>query len=248
MKFVKKHKITSFVIAIYIVAILFIYFIYNLFIGSNGLPEYGDRLDGIENVLITDQQYNDIKSKIEESEIVLKVDEPFLSGRILNVMITVGDNAELGKSKELSDIVKASLTEDQNNYYDIQVFIIKNYDCFLTTTGTVTEEGEFTDKVVVKFENDLSKSDTTLNYGITLTNAKEYNKNSEVTIMEDGTYEVYGFTQDKTGESICSIKIIKKSSSEKGTTDTLTSTINKNFPIIGYKKYGQAEFSWTKDR
>ena len=248
MKFVRKHKITSFVIAVYIVGVIFSYFIYKLFIGSNGLPVYGDRLDGLENVKITSDEYANIKNKIMEDESVINVSDIDLRGRIINVVITVGDNAEVSKSKNLANIVKDSLTEAQNNYYDIQVFIVKKYDCFLRATGNITEEGEFTGKVVVTFENDLKTSTTTLNYGLSDTNNKDYNKKEEYVITEDGNYEIFGFTQDKTGESTCSIKIVKKTTDEKATSETLTSTLNRNFPIIGYKKYGKSEFSWTKDR
>lgn len=248
MKFIKKHKITTFVALIYIVGVIFTYFVYKMFIGSNGMPVYGDRLDGIENVKITDTQYGDIKSKILENESVVKIEEPDLKGRILNIVITVGDNANPSESKNLANIVKDILTEEQRNYYDIQVFIIKTYDCFLQAKGKITEDGEFTSSVVVSFENDLKNSEKTLNYGISNTNNKDYNKNQEFTITEDGTFEIFGFTEDKTGESTCSIKIIKNSSQEAGTEQTVTSTLNRNFPIIGYKKYGKSDFSWTKDR
>ena len=56
MNFIKKHKLTTFIIIIYIAVIIVLYFLYKIFMGSNGLPVYGDRLDGIDAVKITDEQ------------------------------------------------------------------------------------------------------------------------------------------------------------------------------------------------
>ena len=86
MSYVRRHKLTIFVILVYIIVVAFAYFIYKLFIGSSGLPVYGDRLDGIEKVPITEKQIKTIQSSISEEEFVLKVTEPYLNGKILKVI------------------------------------------------------------------------------------------------------------------------------------------------------------------
>ena len=89
MEYIKKHKLTAFIILVYIIVIAFAYFIFKLFIGSSGLPVYGDRLDGIENVPITDDQKDAIVAKLSESDFVLKVTKPYLNGKILKVIVTI---------------------------------------------------------------------------------------------------------------------------------------------------------------
>ena len=79
MEYIKNHKLTIFIIIVYIVLVAFAYFLYKLFIGSSGLPVYGDRLDGIEKVPITEEQIAQIKDEIEKEDFVLKVTKPYLN-------------------------------------------------------------------------------------------------------------------------------------------------------------------------
>ena len=116
MDFIKKHKLTTFIIFVYIVIIGFLFFIYNMFIGSNGMPVYGDRLDGIDEVPITDEQYNKIVTDLSSETNVISVSEAKLSGKILNVIITVGDNVETASAKSLAEKVDNNLTEEQKNF------------------------------------------------------------------------------------------------------------------------------------
>ncbi len=248
MDYIKKHKLTSFIILIYIVVIVFAYFLYKLFIGSSGLPVYGDRLDGIEKVPITDEQKAKIKETLLADNSVIKITDPYLNGKILKVIVTVGDNAELAPSKKLADSVLTQLTEDQKAFYDVEVYVTKYYNCSLIATGKIDEDGNFTDKVVVEFEKDLSKNEYALDYGISKTDKVDYNKEHKIEITEDGEYVIYGFTKDKLGETKCSIEIVKKPSDGKDQTQTVNSTNAKSFPIIGYRKAGTESFVWSKDR
>jgi len=248
MDFIKKHKLTTFIIVVYIVVIGFLFFIYNMFIGSSGMPVYGDRLDGIENVPITKEQYSTVVSELSKENGVVSVLEPTLSGKIFKVIITVGDRVEENTAKTLANKVKTYLTEEQNNFYDVQVFVTKEYHCSLVTTGLMDEEGNFTKPVSVTFEKDLSKNGNVLDYGISIKDTTEYNKIQKYDITEDGTYVVYGYTKDKVGESVCSLKIVKKTSEEPAIEQTINSSISENFPIIGYKRKGTSDFVWTKSR
>ena len=247
MNYIKKHKLTSFVILVYIIVIAFLYFIYKLFIGSSGLPVYGDRLDGIENVPITDEQINKISEEISKSDFVLKVTKPYLKGKILKVIVTVTDNANLAASKELSTKVPSILDEDQKAFYDIEFFIKKPYNCTLEATGKMDDEGNFIDDVEVKFLDDLSKSEFAIDYGLATTDNGEFNKTQKITVKDDGEHIIYGITKDKSGNSKCSIKIVKKAEEVKVDESTInTITIERDFPSIGYMKAGTNVFVWTK--
>lgn len=247
MNYIKKHKLTAFVILVYIVVIAFAYFIYKLFIGSSGLPVYGDRLDGIENVPISEEQKDKIVEDISKSDFVLKVTKPYLKGKILKVVVYVADNAVMQPAKQLDAIVLGALDDDQRAFYDIELFITKKYNCTLEATGKMDEDGNFTSDVEVKFLDDLSKSDLEVDYGISLTDAVEYNKEQTIKITEDGEHIIYGFTKDKLGESKCSIKVVKKTSEEVSTeADINTATVDRDFPTIGYSKAGSGQFVWAK--
>ena len=246
MNYIKKHKLTAFVILVYIIVIGFLYFIYKLFIGSSGLPVYGDRLDGIDNVPIKEETINKIVEEISANESVLKVTKPYLNGKILKVVVTVVDNAELAKMKELSNIVVNNLDNDQKAFYDIEFFINKRYNCTLIATGNIDEEGNFVEDVTVKFESDLSNNSFGIDYGMSTTENVEYNKENSIKVTEDGETIIYGITKDKASESKCSIKIVKKKSDSKATKGSVTSKVDSEFPTIGYLKAGSTEFSWAK--
>ena len=249
MEYIKKHKLTAFIILVYIIVIGFGFFIYNLFIGSSGLPVYGDRLDGIENVPITDEQKNTIVANLEKENNVIKVTEPYLTGKIFKVVITVTDDIDLAPGKKLADKVIEPLTDEQKEFYDVEVFIRKNYNCTLEATGKVDEDGNFVDDVKVKFLNDLSKVEGALDYGIMSKDSKEYNKEQNLTITEDGDHIVYGFVKDKASEYKCSIKVVKKSGEDSTESSTINSITTRSYPIIAYRKQGvNSSFVWTKDR
>lgn len=248
MGYIKKHKLTIFIIIVWIIVIGFFYFLYSLFIGSSGYPVYGDRLDGIEDVPITDEQISKIEEEIEKENFVLNVTKPYLTGKILKIVVTVADNAEEAKTKELTTKVVDVLTDDQKKFYDIEFYAKKYYNCSLEATGKIDEDGNFLDKVTVKFSDDLSKNEYALDYGISDKNDKNYNKEQSFTIEKDGEYTIYGFTKDKMGESTCSIKIIKKEADIDAEESTVSSVSSQNFPIIGYRKYATDKFVWTKSR
>lgn len=245
MDYIKKHKLTIFVITIWIIVVAFLYFLYKLFIGSSGLPVYGNRLDGIEKVPISEEQITKIKENIEKESYVVKVTKPYLSGKVFKVIITVADNAKLADSKTLVKYVDEQLTKEQKEFYDVAVYLNKYYNCTLEASGKVDEEGNFVENVTVKYSSDLSKN-SGVEYGISNDKTVDYNKKQTYEIKEDGEYIIYGFTKDKLGESKCSIKINKKKATDD--TNTVETTVNsvtsQDFPAIGYKKYGTDTYVW----
>ena len=111
----------------------------------------------------------------------------------------------------------------------------------------MNEDGEFLDDVEVNFVEDLSKSEFGIEYGLSTTDNGEFNKTQKITVKDDGEHIIYGITKDKSGNSKCSIKIVKKSENVKANTTTIdTITVDRDFPTIGYLKAGTTAFSWAK--
>ncbi len=124
-KFIKNNKLTVITSIICLVFVILVFAIKLTFFPDEGRAIYGDRLDGIEEVEITSKQEKNIVSKLEEKDEVKSVDTD-IKGRILNVIITVNDDVELDPAKALASVITENLEEDQNGYYDIQVFIKKS--------------------------------------------------------------------------------------------------------------------------
>ena len=124
MKFIKEHKFTVFVIILFIVAVIFLYFMYDLFFTNSGKPEYGNRLDGIEEVEITKDDLSKIETELKKNKNVSNVSSN-ISGRTLNIIITVDDGLGVDDAKKIGQNSYSSLSEKQIKYYAIQVFIKK---------------------------------------------------------------------------------------------------------------------------
>ncbi len=125
--FIKNNKVTVVAFIICVIFVVLVFAIKLTFFPNEGTAIYGDRLDGIEKVEITDKQQKDIIKSLEDKDEVKSADTD-IKGRILNVLITVNDDVELDPAKALTSSVIDNLKKDQTSFYDIQVFISKDND------------------------------------------------------------------------------------------------------------------------
>ena len=125
--FIKNNKVTVVAFIICVIFVILIFAVKLTFFPNEGTAIYGDRLDGIEEVEITNQQQEDIIKSLEDKDEVKEVSCD-IKGRTLNVLITVNDDVELDPAKALTSSITDNLEEDQTTYYDIQVFISKDND------------------------------------------------------------------------------------------------------------------------
>lgn len=124
MKFIKKHKLTVLAIFIYTIIVILAFFARKLFFINSSSPEYGDRLDGIEEVKIEDEDLNKVETSLKKNGNVTKVTFS-ITGRTLDIVITVKDNTSLNDAKTIGNKFFSDLNEKQVLYYAIQVFIQK---------------------------------------------------------------------------------------------------------------------------
>ena len=125
--FIKNNKVTVVAFIICVIFVVLVFAIKLTFFPNEGTAIYGDRLDGIEKVEITDKQQKDIIKSLEDKDEVKSADTD-IKGRTLNVLITVNDDVELDPAKALTSSVIDNLKKDQTSFYDIQVFISKDND------------------------------------------------------------------------------------------------------------------------
>ena len=125
--FIKNNKVAVVAFIICVIFVILVFAVKLTFFPNEGTAIYGDRLDGIEEVEITDKQQEDIIKALEDKDEVKKVSCD-IKGRTLNVLITVNDDVELDPAKALTSSITDNLEEDQTSYYDIQVFISKDND------------------------------------------------------------------------------------------------------------------------
>ena len=125
--FIKNNKVTVIAFIICVIFVILVFALKLTFFPNEGTAIYGDRLDGIEKVEITDSDQKNIIKSLEEKDEVKNADTD-IKGRTLNVLITVNDDVELDSSKALTSSVIDNLKKDQTGYYDIQIYISKDND------------------------------------------------------------------------------------------------------------------------
>ena len=125
MDFVKKNKFTILAVIVFLVVVMLLVQVKNLFFPDEGGAIYGNRLEGIEKVKIDNTTKQSIIKNITNDGIAKKATVR-LSGRIIEVVIEVNEETSVDSSKELTKKILDKLSEDEEKYYDIQVFIKKN--------------------------------------------------------------------------------------------------------------------------
>lgn len=124
MNFIKRNKKLLIVIVIFLVGLICAIQLKNILFPSGGAI-YGNRLDGIEDVEISDDLDKQILEKVSDisSSVTVRV-----SGRIVNINMVVNDDVSTATAKESAKKVLEVFAEKQLNYYDIQVLITKNIE------------------------------------------------------------------------------------------------------------------------
>ena len=122
MKGLKDNKLIFVVLAIFAIMFIFAAVFYSMIMPSNGRPQYGNRLDGIEKVQLSKDDQNKITEALEKEKSVssAKID---IKGRIINVIIEVEEKTKVSDAEDLSSIITKNLTEAQIGYFDIQMFV-----------------------------------------------------------------------------------------------------------------------------
>ena len=122
MKVIKNNKgifITLFIIIIFAVAG---FFVLKAFFPSGN--EYGNRLKGIEKVSFSDKEITKLEKEIKDRDKIKKVSMN-IKGRLINIMITVEEDADIDDMKDHCKEKLELFDEEELSYYDIQFYLVK---------------------------------------------------------------------------------------------------------------------------
>lgn len=125
MSFIKKHKSTIVALVVFIIVLILLIQVKNIFFQDEKEAIYGTRLEGIEKVKISNDQEEKVKSSLDESVTSTTVRQ---TGRIVNIILTVNGDVSVGTAKNYANKGIESFTEQQKKYYDFQVYIKKETD------------------------------------------------------------------------------------------------------------------------
>ena len=107
---------------IFICAVLSIILLFKYFYFGNGGTKYGDRLDGIEEVLITDTDKDNVINTLKESEDVEDC-SVLVTGRIIYIKIVFKPGYDLTLAKSEAAKTIDLFSDDKKAYYDFSFTI-----------------------------------------------------------------------------------------------------------------------------
>lgn len=127
-RFVIKNKLLSILISLFILIFIFFIVIVKIFIfPSYSVDKYGNRLEGIENVIINDNRFGEIKNDFDSKD-GFTIDKFRLSGKIVNIYIVVTNDMKVSDVKSEALKLINCFNEDELAYYDFQVFVTSSSD------------------------------------------------------------------------------------------------------------------------
>lgn len=127
MSFIRKNKFVILAIGIFLILVFLTFQVVSMFFPKEGTALYGERLDGIEEVELSNKKLSKIESAVKSDAIVKKADVS-VAGKIIEVIITVQDDTSVDNAKGLNTKVLDSLTNKEKEYYDVQMFVKKDTD------------------------------------------------------------------------------------------------------------------------
>lgn len=122
MNFVKQHKIACIISVIVLILLILIIVVGKLFMVDSSKDLYGDRLDGINKVKISDQTVTNLKNSFKELPEVSSISYR-LQGRLIYVELTMKPEVGADVAKDIANKVLEHFDDKQKAYYDIQVMI-----------------------------------------------------------------------------------------------------------------------------
>lgn len=122
MEFIKKHKVLLIVLTIILLLAITAFLLLKNFMVDNSKDEYGNRLDGIQNVQISDANTSKMKEEIKVLEEVSNISYR-LQGRLIYIELTLKDGVVIDTAKEIAAKTLDYFSAEEKAYYDIQVVL-----------------------------------------------------------------------------------------------------------------------------
>ena len=124
-KFYKEHRVFTILMSIVIVCIVLIATVlFRLFYDSKK-GKYGDRLEGIEKVALSEKKLDEVETKILAEKDVL-VAEARVQGKIVYITITFDAPESLDEAKSTAQKSLENFSDDEKAFYDFHFTLKKS--------------------------------------------------------------------------------------------------------------------------
>lgn len=118
--FCKSNRVFVVLMAVvFICAVIVGISLINYFYGGKNSDVYGSRLEGIEDVEITETRKNDVESKLMTDE-QIKTAKIIITGKTIYITMEFVSNVSLVEAEGKASIVLDEFSEDEKKFYDFQ--------------------------------------------------------------------------------------------------------------------------------
>lgn len=128
MKKLAKDKKKMILIGVAIILVILCFLFMKSFFAKQDRV-YGNRLEGISKVEVSNARMNEMASVFKDVEGVTKTSAR-KNGKIIHLLVDVSDTTDFGKLKEVSPKVIEGLNESQRKFYDVEIFFFGEGDTY----------------------------------------------------------------------------------------------------------------------
>lgn len=134
-KWVNRNKGFAIIVGLSIILFLILLIIFLQMLLGGSSNKYGNRLDGIEDVKISNDTFEAVKKELTDTELVLEVSTR-IQGKIVYTTIVLKDDTSKDKAKEIASATLDNYSEDELKFYDFSFFLRwKGEDADTVVTG-----------------------------------------------------------------------------------------------------------------
>ncbi len=130
---ISRHKVLAIICLITIVIIAILSYVF-LSVLINGNNKYGNRLDGIEEIEISDERISGLEEELEGRDEVSSASVR-IQGKIIYINIVFNNDVSLDTAKDIANGTLDSFEDDEESFYD--------FGFYLTQVGSEDEEGDY---------------------------------------------------------------------------------------------------------
>lgn len=117
-----KNKGFAIIIALgFILFLILLIIFFQMLIGGSS-DKYGNRLDGINKVKISNKTFEEVKKEVTDTELAEEVSTR-LQGKIVYMTITLKSDTSKDKAKEIASATLDNYSEDELKFYDFSFFL-----------------------------------------------------------------------------------------------------------------------------
>lgn len=121
MKAIKKNKKKILIGVIVLFVLLILYLVWTM-LPNSSKSLYGDRLDGIEDVEISDSDLSKIEKALEKENGVASANAD-IKGRLINFVVKLDEGVDPTIGDTLGSVVVDKFSEEELEFYDFQIFL-----------------------------------------------------------------------------------------------------------------------------